>query len=137
MQFNVVFAREIYKKLYELEYEKNSCIDVNREAILFTKALHMQLYGEKIIFCADQDFFVSKSPTGYAVAGYFIQENNVKVPFTVTVNKLDNNWSPAPTYVSPDTKSVSCSIWMWVLLMAGCSLFGLISYLILKASIGF
>ena len=91
MQFNVVFAREIYKKLYELEHEKNSCIDVNREAILFAKALHMQLYGEKIIFCADQDFFVSKSPTGYAVAGYFIQENNVKVPFTVTVNKLDNN----------------------------------------------
>ena len=137
MQFNIVVAREIYKKLYELECEKNSCMNINKEAILFSKALYMQLYGERIIFCADKDFFVSQTPTGYAVAGYFIQANNIKMPFNITVNKSGNNWSPSVNYVSPDTKSVSSYIWLWLLLMAGSALFGLISYLILKASIGF
>ena len=137
MQFNVVLAREIYKKLCELECEKNPSIDVNKEAILFTKALYIQLYGERIIFCEDKDFFVSQTPTGYAVTGYYTQANNVRVPFNITINKADNNWSPSVNYVAPDTKSVSCSIWLWLLLMAVSSLFGLISYLILKTCIGF
>ena len=137
MQFDIILAREIYKKIYELERKEDSHICEKNEAILFTKALYMQLYGEEISFCADKDFFVNQTPNGYAVTGYLTHKNGDKLPFHITVNKLDNKWSPSTNYISPDTKSVSGIVWLWLLLMVGCSLFGLISYLILKASIGF
>ena len=135
--FNVVQAREIYNSLCRNEINNNTILTEEKEALLFTKALHIQLYGPKTVFCEDNQFFISKTPTGYAVAGFCSEENETKHSVNITVIKNNGLWGVASTYVSPDTKAVSSSVALWVILMMGSALIGLISYLVLKASIGF
>ena len=135
--FNVVQAREIYNSLCRNEINNNTILTEEKEALLFTKALHIQLYGPKTVFCEDNQFFISKTPTGYAVAGFCEDHYAEKHSFNVTVCKTNDIWNLSSTYISPDTKTVTNSVVLWVLLMLGCSLVGFMSYLILKAVIGF
>ena len=116
----------------------NNCITEAREAVLFAKAMHFQQFGaNNIVFCNDNEFFVSQTPTGYAVAGYYQYPNGYRASFNVTVKKQNGFWSPAASYVAPDTKSGSSFIWLWILLMFGCTMFGIIMYYVMSAAIGF
>ena len=136
--FNIAEARNIYKKLYAAEIQTNPAIDEVREALLFAKALYLQSIGkENIRFCDDKEFFVSKTPTGYAVSGYYEDNIGGRIPFNVTVKKNNGIWSPSASYIAADTKSITGFVWLWILLMVGCSLFGLLSLLFMKVIIGF
>lgn len=135
--FDIIRAREIYNSLYREEMQIGTVLTEEKEALLFAKALHMQLYGSSTVFCKDNQFFVNKTPNGYAVAGFCEDSYGTKHSFNVTVCKANGIWGLSANYVSPDTKAVTNSVALWVILMIGCSLVGLVSYLILKAIIGF
>ena len=116
--FNIAEARNIYKKLYAAEIQTNPAIDEVREALLFAKALYLQSIGkENIRFCDDKEFFVSKTPTGYAVSGYYEDNIGGRIPFNVTVKKNNGIWSPSASYIAADTKSITGFVWLWILLM--------------------
>ena len=127
--------------LYDSE-SKNTPVSEDKEALLYVKSLYMRQYGESNVqFSKDSDYFISKTPTGYAIAGIFVYKNSQgqlqKKPFNITVNKTNGVWSLSGKYVAPDTKSGSTFLWLWILLVIGSLLFGLVMYFIMKAVIGF
>lgn len=135
--FNVTQARNIFNNLYLEESKINPCISESREALLFTKALYIQLLNGNLDFCNDNDFYIKQTPTGYAISGFYIQNNGIRVSLNITVCKIDGQWSPSVNYIAPDTKAGTSCVTTWILLMLGCTLFGFLSYLLLKAMIGF
>lgn len=138
MQNNLQQIYNIYNQLYAYERQFNANIDERREAVLFAKALYYHQNGSNIItFCNDNEFFVNLTPTGYSVAGYYQYQNGHRSAFNVTLKKTNGFWAPAANYVAPDTKTGSSFIWLWILLMVGCSLFGIIMYYVMSAAIGF
>ncbi len=109
-----------------------------QQAVLFAKILISQsAYGNGFLtFCNDNELFVSKTPTGFDVVGFYLNSYNNKIPFTITVCKIKNLWYPSKKYVSADTKSCSGSILLWVLLSLGCTLMGILMYYLMSAAIG-
>lgn len=137
-EYNVSQAQKEYlNKVIEL---KNNQIVINekQEAILFAKILVKQtIYSnENMSFCGDNELFVSKTPTGYDVVGYYIINQGIKKPFNITVCKVNELWYPSKRYIAADTKSCSGSILLWVLLSIGCTLMGILMYYLMSAAIG-
>lgn len=108
-----------------------------QEAIIFAKILVKQriFNPQTITFCTDNEIFVSKSPIGYAITGYYLSEGK-KVPFQITVTKTTGLWYPSKQYVSPDTKSCSGYIGLWILISLGCTLMGILMYFLISAAVG-
>ncbi len=138
--YNIPTAQNIYMQmLSQYSYPLND----SQQALLFAKALQYQngASPSNIVFAADNEFFVSQTPTGYAVTGYYdiLSQGGVRnrVPFNVTVQKVNGMWYPSSNYVAADTKSGSNFIATWILLSVGCGIIGLASYFILSAIIGF
>lgn len=136
--YDVELAQKEY--LSEVAKLRNNQVELseNQSAILFTKILLKQKVCayENILFCGDNEFFVSKTPTGYDVVGYYISNQEIKTPFNMTVCKVDEQWYPSRRYIAADTKSCSISILLWVLLLIGCSLMGILMYYLMSAAIG-
>lgn len=107
-----------------------------QEAIIFAKILiRQQIYNSHMItFCRDNEIFVSKSPAGYAITGYYLSEGK-KIPFQITVCKINGLWYPAKQYDAPDTKSCSGYIGLWVLISLGCTLMGIVMYFLISAAV--
>ena len=136
--YNVGQAQTDYYN--ELEYlrSRGIILDENQQAVVFAKILVRQTaYGNpNVTFCSDNELFVSKTLTGYDVVGYYIDYTGARKPFNVTVCKIENFWYPSKRYVGADTKSCSGSILLWILLMLGCSLAGILMYFIMSSAIG-
>ena len=132
----------MYNQMYRDRLLNGLEIDEAQEAILFVKAIYIQeLENQKYCFCEDCEFFVEKNLNGYSVTGYYEtvcdDGNKERTPFNLTVCKKDANWALSTKYVPLDTKTGTNFIVLWILLMIGCTLFGYLSYLLLKAMIGF
>lgn len=110
--------------------------DERLQALLFAKLLLKQTFGKSIVFCSDNEFFISKNPIGYEIAGYYSDYENSKIPFSLTVCKTSERWYPSKQYVAPDTKSCSNSLWLWLIIMLGCTLMGIIMYFLISSSVG-
>ncbi len=132
---NITKAQEDFKQRYS-QHNAGS-LSENTEAILFAKLLIEQqiLIPENAKFCSDSEIFVTKSPAGYTVVGYYLYENK-RTPFKITVCKINGLWYPSKEYVSPDTKSCSGYIGLWILISLGCTLVGIISYFLISAAVG-
>ena len=137
-EYNIQQAHEEYNKEIVLLKNSGTTLSEVQEAICFAKILIKQrtFSRENIVFCNDSELFVSKSPTGYDVVGYYIKTPGTKNPFTVTVCKINNLWYPSKKYIAADTKSCSGSILLWVLLSLGCTLMGILMYFLMSAAIG-
>lgn len=138
--YNVPAAQNIYMQMLS---QYNYPLNDSQQALLFAKALQYQngVDPSNMIFATDNEFFVSFTPTGYAVTGYYdvVYPNGMRnrVPFNVTVQKVNGMWYPSTAYVAADTKRGSNFIATWLLLMLGCGIIGLASYFVLSAIIGF
>ncbi|MBQ2940992.1 MAG: hypothetical protein IJD97_02020 [Clostridia bacterium] len=119
---------------------KNSNVELNekQQATLFAKLLVKQTTysDEDIVFCDDNELFISKTPTGCDVVGYYKTSAGTKSPFNVTVCKINGIWYPSKRYVAADTKSCSSYIFLWFLISLGCTLMGILMYYLISASIG-
>ena len=136
-EYNIQQAHKEF--LNELERFKNNQIefDEKQEAILFAKILIKQtVYLNNVLFCSDNELFISKTPTGYDVVGYYVSNQGIKKPFNITVCKINELWYPSKRYIAADTKSCSGSILLWVLISIGCSLMGILMYYLMSAAIG-
>ena len=112
-------------------------LDERSEALLFAKLLQLQVSPDpaNTVFGSDGEFFVSQNPTGYAVAGYYTLGGQ-RCPFQVNVSKHNGFWTTANAYVAPDTKTGSNFFLTWLLLMLGCTAFGILMYFIISAAVG-
>ena len=137
-EYNIQQAQKEYNEEIVLLKNSGTYLSEAQEAICFAKILIKQTtYSrENIVFCNDSEFFVSKTPTGYDVVGYYIRNIGTKNPFTVTVCKINNLWYPSKKYIAADTKSCSNSILLWVLLSLGWTLMGILMYFLMSAAIG-
>ena len=136
--YNIQLAQQAYaKELSELKCAGNA-LSESQEALLFSKILVKQAdhSNKHITFCRDSEMFVSKTPTGYDVVGYYIDGEGNKSPFSLTVCKVDALWYLSQRRVAADTKSCSSYIILWVLLSVGCTLMGIIMFYLISASIG-
>lgn len=137
-EYNIQQAQKEYND--EMILLENNGIELNeyQEAACFAKILIKQtVYSyENLVFCKDNELFISKTPTGYDVVGYYIGHKETKNPFNVTVCKVNNLWYPSKKYIAADTKSCSSSILLWVLLSLGCTLMGILMYFLMSAAIG-
>lgn len=126
-----------YEFSNELKALKENGIDLNekQKAILFTKSLIRQTRGN-VTFCNDNEFFASKTPTGYDVVGFYFDQQWQKTPFSITVCEQNGLWYPSKRYVAADTKSCSGSVLLWILLSLGCTLMGILMYFIISAAVG-
>ncbi len=133
--YNIAMAQQNYAA-EEFYYNQNGIVlTEQQQAVSFAKILIRQNNGN-VVFCNDRELFVSKTPAGYDVVGYFIDAFNVKKPFNITVNKVNNLWYPAKRYVAADTKAGSNYILIFILISIGCSLMGLLSYFLISAFVG-
>ena len=138
--YNIQAAQNAYMQLLS---QYSVPLNDSQQALLFAKALQYQnvAYPANIYFAPDNEFFISDTPTGYAVSGYYDivypDTSRNRIPFTVTVNKFNGMWYPASTYVAADTKSGSSFLISWLLIMAGCGIIGLATYFVISAIIGF
>jgi len=143
VNFDVVRAQKEYYQKYVALKESGTVLDESQEAILFTKILQMQTVYDirSIVFCSDDEFYVSKTPTGYAITGFYeLNSNNgtrIRKPFNVTVCKNQGLWYPSVQYVAADTKSGSNFIILWILLSLGCTFMGIVMYFLISVEIGF
>lgn len=112
-------------------------LDERGEALLFAKLLQLQVSPDptNTVFGSDAEFFVSQSPTGYAVAGYYTLRGQ-RCPFQVNLSKNSGLWTMGNAYVAPDTKTGSNFLLTWLLLMLGCTVFGILMYFIISAAVG-
>lgn len=142
-QFNVPHAQQTYGQMYQAHCAQFGVPNEATEAILFAKALQLQnVYAPNgVRFCSDREFFVAPNPAGYAVTGYCeVQAANGawnRVPFNFSICKQSGLWYPTAKYVGADTKAGTNFLIIWLLLMLGCTLIGLLSYYIMSAAIGF
>ena len=136
--YNIHQAQKEYSD--EIRKYKENSIELNekQQAILFAKILIKQTNysNANIVFCNDNELFVSKTPTGYDVVGFYINYQGTKNPFNLTVCKVNELWYPSKRYIAADTKSCSASILSWILLSLGCTLMGILMYYLLSAAIG-
>ena len=137
-EFDVQLARKEYDNQIAIFEKSNIVLQESEQAALFAKILVKQTTYSNgdIIFCNDSDMFISKTPTGYDVVGYYNDSAATKVPFNITVCKIDGIWWPSRRYVSADTKSCSGSIALWILISLGCTLMGILMYYLMSAAIG-
>lgn len=118
--------------------KRNVELSEKQQATLFAKLFVKQTTysNEDVVFCNDNEMFISKTPTGYDVVGYYKDPTGTKSPFNVTVCKINEIWYPSKRYIAADTKSCSASILLWFLLSIGCTLMGILMYYLTSASIG-
>lgn len=133
--------QETFNNEYILLKNKGIILNEEKEALLFAKILIRQrIYTNRnITYCADNEFFVSKNPAGYAVTGYYTFDDDPskkRNPFSLTVSKVNGLWYPSTEYVAADTKTGSSAIIIWILLSLGCTLMGILTYFIISAVIG-
>lgn len=124
-----------------LEQAKNDGVNVTieQEALLFSKELIKQELKCPVKFCADHEFFIAKTPLGFEITGYYTTPNGtepIKKPFVIAVQKQDGVWLPTRRYIAPDNRACSTSILLWVLLMLGCTLGGILITCLIYASMG-
>ena len=136
--YNIQQAQNEYEN--EILKFKNASIELNdnQQAILYAKILikHTICFKENILFCNDKELFVSKTPTGYDIVGYYLDAQGVKNPFNITVCKVNGLWLPSKRYVGADTKSCSNAILLWIIFSIGCTLMGILLYYLISLSIG-
>ena len=137
-EYNVRQAQEEYARTIKTFKQDRNEPEEGQQAICFAKILIRQTVYPKegVVFCRDNELFLSKTPAGYDVVGYFIDASGAKRPFSVSVCKINGLWYPAKQYVAPDTKSCSASILLWILLSIGCTLMGILMYYLISVSIG-
>ena len=136
--YNVEQAQKEYASEMKEHTENSVAFCEKQQAALFAKILIKQtIYSkEHLVFCEDNELFVSKTPTGYDVVGFYIDHTGIKNPFSITVCKINELWYPSKRYVAADTKSCSGSILLWILLSLGCTLMGILMYYLMSAAIG-
>lgn len=137
--FDLNRARNDFEYNCTLLRNQGILLDEKGQALLFAKLLQLQTSPDpaNTVFCSDQEFFVTQMPTGYAVAGYYTLGNQPqRIPFQINVSKATGLWSTANAYVAPDTKTGSNFLLTWLLLMLGCTAFGLLMYFIISAAVG-
>ena len=139
--FDLLRARGDFEYNQTLLRKQGIVLDEKGEALLFAKLLQLQISPDpgNTVFCNDSEFFVSLTPTGYAVAGYYTVKGanpTVRHPFQLTVSKINGYWGTAAVYVAPDTKTGSNFLMTWLLLMLGCTFFGILMYFIISAAVG-
>ena len=124
-------AREIQMELIRTgELTELQC------AAMFSKILIKQTSFDLIAFCEDDEMYISKTPMGYDVVGFYFNQYKRKIPFSISVTRQNGVWLPAQKYIAADTKSCSSYIWLWVLLSVGCTLMGILMYYLMSAAIG-
>ncbi len=136
-EYNIQQAQyEYYSEISRLN-QAGIFLNESQEAVIFAKILVRQTTysNEYITFCTDNEMYVSKTPTGYDVVGYYIDNRGTRQPFNTTVCKVNGQWYPAKRYVAADTKSCSSVIVLWILLMLGCSVGGVLMYYFISAMI--
>ena len=139
--FDLLRARGDFEYNQTILRKQGVVLDEKGEALLFAKLLQLQISPNPndTVFCSDSEFFVSQTPTGYAVAGYYTlrgQNPSQRYPFQQTVSKQNGYWGTAAVYVAPDTKTGSNFLMTWLLLMLGCTFFGILMYFIISAAVG-
>lgn len=127
------FSREIASRT-----NNGISLSDDQKAILFAEILIKQtIYPQgNVTFCNDNECFVSKTPTGYDVVGFYWDYEGKKKPFNLTVCHDNDLWYPSKRYVAADTKSCSGSILLWILISLGCTLMGILMYFIISAAVG-
>ena len=130
-------AQNTYNSEFTALQSNGTVLSEPQQASLFAKILIKQTDhpNANILFCSDSELFVSKTPTGYDVVGYYLY-NSEKKPFSITVCKINDLWYPSKRHVAADTKSCSSSIALWILLTLGCTLMGILMYYLISAAIG-
>lgn len=139
--FDLLRARSDFQYNCTMLRNQGIVLDEKGEALLFAKLLQLQISPDpaNTTFCSDAEFYVNLTPTGYAVAGYYTlngQNPSQRHPFQITVSKNNGFWGLASAYVAPDTKTGSNFLLTWVLLMLGCTFFGILMYFIISAAVG-
>lgn len=115
-------------------------VSEGKEAFIYAKELVKQqiFNADRAVFCEEREAYVSNTPTGYAVTGYYtLPGEDKRNPFQLTVCKQNGFWYPSRQHVGADTKSCSGYIWLWILISVGCTLMGLLMYYLISAAIGF
>lgn len=137
-EIEVQQARKEYNDEIAILKDSNIELDDNRQAALFAKILIKRTAHSNtdIMFCNDNEMFVSKTPTGYDVVGYYTDCSGTKSPFNITVCKINDIWYPSRRYIAADTHACSGTIILWILLSLGCTLVGILMYYIMSAAIG-
>ena len=134
--YNIPQAQKELYDAYMAQKQQGIVLNESQLAALYAKILIRQTNRDAVTFCADNELFIAKNPVGYAITGYSLDANGKKMPFQITVCNQDGAWRPAKDYVAADTKRGSNFILLWILLMAGCTIFGLIMYFIISAAVG-
>lgn len=137
-EYNVQNAQKEYSEKIT-EFKENGIeLSESQQAIIFAKMLVKQtVYSvADTEFCNDNEIYVSKTPTGYDVVGYYIDYLGKRCPFNITVCKINELWYPSRRYIAADTKSCSGYILLWILISLGCTLMGILMYFLMSAAIG-
>ena len=134
--YNVPQAQKELYDAYVAKRQQGVTLDEPQVAAMFAKILVRQTSRNVASFCADKELYIAKNPTGYEVTGYYLDGSGKRVPFQMPVCNKEGAWYPAKKYVGADTKTGSNFLLMWILLMAGCTIFGLIMYFIISAAVG-
>lgn len=102
-----------------------------QEAYTFAKALLLQQHGFNITVCNEEDAFISQTPTSVAVSGFYT-EAGMRKSFSYTVAKNNGRWASSVAYQAADTKAGTNFVVLWLLIMDGCTLVGLLFYYLLN-----
>ena len=134
--YNIPQAQKELYDWYKARQAEGTMVQESQVAAAFAKILIRQTNRNVASFCADNELYIAKNPTGYAVTGYYLDGASKKVPFQISVCNQNGAWQPARKYVAADTKSGSSFILLWVLLCLGCTLMGVVMYFIISAMVG-
>lgn len=134
--YNIPQAQKDLFDAYTAKRQQGITMDESQVAVLYAKILIQQTNRNISSFCADNELYIAKNPSGYAITGYYLDGSGKRVPFQLTVCNQNGAWYPAKNYVAADTKSGSNFILLWLLLMLGCTAFGIIMYFIISAAVG-
>ena len=134
--YNIPQAQKDLYDWYMAKQGEGVAVQEPQAAAMFAKLLIRQTSRNLVSFCADNELYIAKNPSGYAVTGYYLDGSGKRAPFQITVCNKDGAWYPARNYVAADTKSGSSFILLWVLLCLGCTAMGIIMYFIISAAVG-
>ena len=123
--------------LNEIMVLKRNSIELTepQQASLFSKILIKQ-HNVNIRFCENEDLYISRTPNGYDIVGYYMNSTDKKIPFSISVCKINDLWYPSKRYIAADTHSCSSHILLWLLISLGCTLMGILMYFLMSAAIG-
>ena len=136
LPYNIELAQRELAQEIQRETRLAGELTESQCAAIFAKILVKQTNPRIIAFCDEGDMYISKTPVGYDVVGFYINSFQQKTPFSVSVTQQNGAWFPAQKYVASDTKSCSSYIWLWVLLCVGCALMGMLMSFLISAAIG-